>query len=48
MSKRYYQGQGRRSSTPLQLPVINFDSQTEPEGYLATPELAAAVDTAFV
>lgn len=47
MSKRYYQGQGRRSATPLQLPVINFDSQTEPEGYLATPELAAAVDTAI-
>lgn len=47
MSKYYYKGRGKRSSIPLQLPVINHDSQTEPQGYLATPELAAAVDTAI-
>ncbi|MEE9302763.1 MAG: MoxR family ATPase [Thiotrichaceae bacterium] len=47
MSNSYYQGQGEQHATSLQLPVINLDSQTEPQGYLATPELAAAVDTAI-
>ncbi len=47
MSKRYYQGQGKRSLSALELPVIDYDRQTEPQGYLATPELAAAVDTAI-
>lgn len=47
MKQLYYHGQGKRCSTPLELPIIDHDSQTEPQGYLATPELAAAVDTAI-
>lgn len=47
MSKRYYNGQGESHSEPLILPTINHDIQTSPKGYLATPELAAAVDTAL-
>ncbi|PWQ94774.1 AAA family ATPase [Leucothrix arctica] len=47
MSKRFYNGQGKRNSEPLILPTINHDIQTTPEGYLATADLAAAVDTAL-
>ena len=48
MSKQFYHGQGKRNTSPLQMPVINHDKQTDPQGYLATPELAAAVDTAII
>lgn len=47
MSKRFYNGQGERQSAPLILPTINHDIQTSPQGYLATSDLAAAVDTAL-
>jgi MoxR-like ATPase len=47
MSKRFYNGQGERSSEGLVLPTIDHDIQTAPENYLATPDLAAAVDTAL-
>ena len=44
---KYYNGQGERSSFPVKLPTIYHKRLTEPRGYLATPELAAAVDTAI-
>lgn len=47
MNKKYYKGQGNREITPLELPVIDHDALTKPQGYIATPELAAAVDTAI-
>lgn len=47
MNTKFYNGEGKRHQTELNLPVINDELKTSPENYRATPELAAAVDTAI-
>jgi MoxR-like ATPase len=43
----YYQGQGKQPSQLADLPIVDQKTLTDPSGYLANPQLVAAVDVAL-